>query len=655
MVGGRVVKREIFSEGFFKFLREKKRMPAPKAQKLMIKAREKILGSRDEVDLEELLEKAKSWNSESELKSYLREYLEEVDNYISQDTKADQIDSTVNSTSVASPEAMRLNLSKQPIGRVTITEKTPATPTSFAFWLRDDEGVEIEPTDFVKIIMKDGRVIVAQVVDVEARKSSDSPVTDFYSYDYGNPEAEIPTERPTIRICKAEIVYREGKKRAPPRENDPIYIATEEDIGKAYNSHIPEEHRVLAGFTFDYFGKPVPIYVDRRYVLGYEGAHINITGASGLATKTSYALFLIMSLLTSCEDVAVIAFNVKERDLLNIRELPEDWNEAFQLMRKHHLDEHHKEMWRKARELGIDPYNLIKSERVSIFKPGTGEEGFYYGLEDLLRAGSFALNLFLEKEDIDDKIMALTHSVREEYRRDYSFKSLMEDLRKKGIDKKGWVTIGGMLHHTETVKKFINRIEHATTTREIRKMLTIEDALGKPIPIDKLRPSNLWIVDISSLPEKGQRIVFYLVLEEVSRKLEEVKYEEKREFPKHVAIFVDELNKFSPSGREYYGIKSRIVEITSRGRSIGLSLIGAQQLASQVDSEVLVNSSTYVVGWTHTHELGNRIYGWIDQGIKNTIRYFDKGELLLWHVVHKVPVRIKFPIPLHHLKLGGLR
>lgn len=652
MVGSKVVKRGIFSEGFFKFLREKKRMSAPKAQKLMIKAGEKILGSRDEVDLEELLEKAKSWNSESELKSCFREYLEEVDNYISQGTKVDQIDSTVNSTSVVSPEAMRLNSSKQPIGRVTITEKTPATPSSFAFWLKDDEGVEIEPTDFVKIIMKDGRVIVAQVADVEARKSSDSPVTDFYSYDYGNPEAEIPTERPTIRICKAEIVYREGKKRAPPRENDPICIATEEDIEKAYNSHIPEEHRVLAGFTFDYFGKPVPIYLDRRYILGYEGAHINITGASGLATKTSYALFLIMSLLASCEGVAVIAFNVKERDLLNIRELPEDWNEAFQLMRKHHLDERHKEMWEKARELGIDPYNLIKSERVSLFKPGTGEEGFYYGLEDLLRAGSFALNLFLEKEDIDDKIMALTRSIWEEYRRDYSFKSFLEDLRRK-IARKEWVTIGGMPHHTATVTKFINRIEHAT--RQLEIMLTIKDTFGEPIPIDRLKPGNLWIVDISSLPEKGQRIVFYLVLEEVSKKLEEVKYEVKK-FPKHVAIFVDELNKFSPSGREYYGIKSRIVEITSRGRSIGLSLIGAQQLASQVDSEVLVNSSTYVVGWTHIHELGNRIYGWIEPGIKNTIRYFDKGELLLWHVVHKVPVRIKFPIPLHHLKVsGGLR
>jgi len=651
---GRNVKGGIFLDGFFKFLREKKGMTVPKAKKLMIKTKEKILGSRDEVDLEELSEKAKSWNSESELKSYLGEYLEEVDNYISQDTKADQIDSTVSGTSVASPEAMRLDLSKQPIGRVTITEKTPATPISFAFWLRDDEDVEIEPTDFVKIIMKDGKVIVAEVADVEARKSSDSPVTDFYSYDYGNPEAEIPTERPTIRICKAEIVYREGKKRAPPRENDPIYIATEEDIEKAYNFHIPEEHRVLAGFTFDYFGKPVPIYLDRRYVLGYEGAHINITGASGLATKTSYALFLIMSLLASCEDVAVIAFNAKERDLLNIRELPEDWNEAFQLMKKHHLDERHKEMWEKARELGIDPYNLIKGGRVSIFKPGIGEEGFYYGLEDLLEAGSFALNLFLEKEDIDDKIMALTRSIQEEYKEGYSFNSLLEDLRRRTrIAERQRVNIGGMPHHTDTISKFINRIGYAM--KQLETMLDTEDTFGEPIPIDELRPGNLWIVDISSLPEKGQRIVFYLVLEEVSRKLEEVKYKGKEEFPKHVAIFVDELNKFSPSGREYYGIKSRIVEITSRGRSIGLSLIGAQQLASQVDSEVLVNSSTYVVGWTHTHELGNRIYGWIDQGIKNTIRYFDKGELLLWHVVHKVPVRIKFPIPLHHLKLGGLR
>ena len=144
--------------------------------------------------------------------------------------------------------------------------------------------------------------------------------------------------------------------------------------------------------------------------------------------------------------------------------------------------------------------------------------------------------------------------------------------------------------------------------------------------------------------------MFYLVLETIHKKLEEVKYgQSENNFPRRVVVFVDELNKFAPRGREYEAIKRRIIEITSRGRSVGLSLIGAQQLASAVDPEVLVNCSTYVVGWTHPHELNKDIYNWIESGIKEILRYFEKGELLLWHTVHKTPVRIRFPIPLHHL------
>ncbi len=36
-------------------------------------------------------------------------------------------------------------------------------------------------------------------------------------------------------------------------------------------------------------------YLDVDYVLGPEAAHVNISGISGLATKTSYIIFLIQS------------------------------------------------------------------------------------------------------------------------------------------------------------------------------------------------------------------------------------------------------------------------------------------------------------------------------------------------------------------------
>jgi hypothetical protein len=61
-----------------------------------------------------------------------------------------------------------------------------------------------------------------------------------------------------------------------------------------------------------------PLYVDGDYLLGPEAGHLNITGMSGLSTKTSHALFTISSTFQTVEDkkVAALMFNVKGADLL---------------------------------------------------------------------------------------------------------------------------------------------------------------------------------------------------------------------------------------------------------------------------------------------------------------------------------------------------
>ena len=39
-----------------------------------------------------------------------------------------------------------------------------------------------------------------------------------------------------------------------------------------------------------------PVYLDEEFLLGPEAAHLNITGVSGLATKTSLVEFLLKSI-----------------------------------------------------------------------------------------------------------------------------------------------------------------------------------------------------------------------------------------------------------------------------------------------------------------------------------------------------------------------
>ena len=65
-----------------------------------------------------------------------------------------------------------------------------------------------------------------------------------------------------------------------------------------------------------------PVYLDLDFIDGTKGAHVNISGISGVATKTSYATFLLYSLFHSgvlgaeAANTKALIFNVKGEDLL---------------------------------------------------------------------------------------------------------------------------------------------------------------------------------------------------------------------------------------------------------------------------------------------------------------------------------------------------
>src|SRR5436190_19551768 len=67
-------------------------------------------------------------------------------------------------------------------------------------------------------------------------------------------------------------------------------------------------------------GQRATIFLDADFLLGPEAAHLNITGVSGLATKTSAVLFLLKSIFQHLSadkgTVAALCFNVKGPDLL---------------------------------------------------------------------------------------------------------------------------------------------------------------------------------------------------------------------------------------------------------------------------------------------------------------------------------------------------
>src|SRR5205823_8890429 len=103
----------------------------------------------------------------------------------------------------------------------------------------------------------------------------------------------------------------------PPHPGDPVRVVRGEEFQRAlYFDRM--EHRLPIGLTRT--GEPV--FANLEFLDGTRGAHASISGVSGVATKTSYATFLLYSLFHSgalgieAANAKALIFNVKGEDLL---------------------------------------------------------------------------------------------------------------------------------------------------------------------------------------------------------------------------------------------------------------------------------------------------------------------------------------------------
>jgi hypothetical protein len=537
------------------------------------------------------------------------------------------------------------------IGRVSITQKTPATPYEFYFWLKTDDDIHIEPGEFIEVNLEKGKIAVGTVEEIQSVSDIDTPILDFYGF-YGLPESEPITETTVIRVGKARIIYREDGVQAPFIKNFAIRKSVAMDIQPVLQSMVKPKNRVLLGFVEDGFSTLVPVYGDYEYIFGYKAAHVNITGKSGVAGKTSYALFLAASALSKQDEersLAVVGFNVKEKDLLSVKNFDYDsLDSAIQHLEKIPERREDAAMWAKAKEGGIDPIKVFR-ERSYVFEP---EEDYSYGLQDLLKRSPYVLLSLFDPSDVDDKFESLVISIAKQYRDGVrSFRQLMKELSYQ-LDNVGngqYINIAHSAHHVSTVQKFLNRLN-----KILNSGVLIEDKpSGKPLNISNIEAGDFWVIDINPLKDNEKRMVFFSILSDLSYILENRKQGDPEyiTFPSRVAIFVDELNKFAPSTRSLYSpIKHFLIDIAARGRSIGLSLIGAQQFASQIDEEILGNCSTYLIGKTDSVELSNKFYKKLPEGLLKRVENLKAGQSVLIHEAIGVPIFIRYPIPLHRVE-----
>ena len=101
-----------------------------------------------------------------------------------------------------------------------------------------------------------------------------------------------------------------------------------------------------------------------------------------------------------------------------------------------------------------------------------------------------------------------------------------------------------------------------------------------------------------------------------------------------------DVPKTSPILRE-------LLDVTERGRSLGVVLFGAEQFRSAIHDRITGNCATHAYGRTNSIETGTRDYGSLPATYKNMLMRLEQGDYLIQNPVFRSLLKINFPKPIY--------
>jgi len=545
-------------------------------------------------------------------------------------------------------------MSENPIiGRTSATDREPNTSDKFNFWITAD--VIVNPFDIVQAEHLNGSKTYGLVSVLEHRTDAASHLANYVSNNFGSVAEEPNTPRVGATLARANVMMNDGGGAdADGTPKDGIYMpveneravrfAEEEGIHAALGiDTMKTENRIPAGLIKMSNQVESVVYLDKTYVIGPESAHVNMSGISGLATKTSYAMFLLQSILqkTDSSEIAVIIMNVKHGDLLKIDEPPA------------HLDEKQKSLWLK---LGLEPkpfqnvhYLLprAKNGEANCFYQPRQSKIYAYELNDCVDKLDLLFSSVPDPTETIDSLVGeisnglMNKTAKSQFARVQDWNSLLneEPLSREGKSQ----SIGDI--KASSVGKFRRHLRRMVQTRTTGVFTNQRSRNEQHLAyeIRNIEGGHTYVVDIAKLQEHEQAFVFGDIIRTVYEMFAES--DETLNLPKKVLIFVDELNKYAPAGVKDSPLIEQILDISERGRSLGVILLSAQQFLSAVHPRVTGNAATKVIGRSTSSEIMQPDYRFLDQDLKLSVTRLSKGELLIQHAVFRQPVKIIFPMP----------
>ena len=560
------------------------------------------------------------------------------------------------------------------IGRVLATEKCPTTIDKFTFWTKS--SLILNPFDVVKIQHVNGSYSYGVIEDIAHITDAASFLTNFISSDFGDVDVEANTLRVGMNYVTAKVACNDKNIYIPLQNNAKVMLANAEKINYALGLN-GIRNPLVCGYLEMYEGTEghkkvtLPVNLNSKFIIGPEGAHLNISGISGLAAKTSYAMFLMKSIQdrylykAQSEDdedsVAFVMFNVKGKDLLAI----DEFNDFS--------DDKNPE---KAKEKIVKQYESLG------LTPEPFKNVHYYYPYSIPKTAHW--NTYLSPEEVDDKVATGKGKM---YKYVYEYDKENLDLMFANVDDSTqtmdsiitYIMSGqGKFGSISTWQEFLECVkekcnpEKSSTDKEIavtswRKFYRIinksitdnrifanriveqsgETRLGDALKY--IKKNEVHVIDIAKLSEDKQAYVFGDAIRTIyDLQLGQYDGDANVNPPSRIVIFIDELNKYaSKETPKNSPILRQVLDVAERGRSLGVVLFAAEQFRSAIHDRVTGNCSTHAYGRTNSIEITKGDYRSIPEVYKTMMTRLNQGEYIIQNPIFRSLLNIKFPKPIY--------
>jgi len=558
------------------------------------------------------------------------------------------------------------------IGKIIATERVPTTVDEFFFWT--DKELIIKPFDVVKVNHIKESITFGVVEEISHLTDNSSFLAGYISSDFGDVNYKNYTERIGMNYVKARVVGNSKGIFTPVLDGYTVSLADEDDVKEALG--LKAVKNPLPCGYIEMYEEPnkinIPVHFNSHFLIGPEGAHLNISGISGLAAKTSYAMFLLKAIQEQYikeendDSVAFVLLNVKGRDLLAI---DEDFESTDELEKKEHKST--KAIYKK---LGIEPspfknvkYFYPYSREVSTSTYGRKED--IQSQKDLGKAFLYKYifdedkesieMLFSNVDDPNQTMESIVNYIITE-QGDFNGVSNWTDLL-KAVGEQTQAGRGGKNKEISVLswRKFFRLFrktiykttifENSISTKPKDKETRLQDA------IMGIKKNDVFVVDIAKLDEETQGFVFGDVMKSIyDLKLGQADDREEKDIPSKIIIFVDELNKYaSKDVPKSSPILRQILDITERGRSLGIILFSAEQFKSNIHDRVKGNCSTHAYGRTNAIEISKSDYRYVPKVYQSMLTRLKQGEYIVQNPIFRSLLNIKFPKPIYKQYKNG--